>query len=242
MEGIIQTIIGGLFALGGVLLAHYLQEKRAERYGDVPGGRPAGVSRRSPRPRTARPAPARDRPQRRAGPPAQPSPAGPDEADWTYSASTGSAMPVWLLPAWCWSALAMVVFGIAGAFFAQWVLGYAASVFAVDLPEVSGAWLALLIVGGLWGAAYAFKGAEEATVWPEHLFGPLIPYLVVTDFGNVLGLLAATPFNVLFGWGLALGVGAAAETYLDAQLSGVVYLVFGVESAIALFAFTFSDW
>jgi hypothetical protein len=136
------------------------------------------------------------------------------------------------MPSWWILATAVVGVSVGAAFFVQWVIGAGLGVFKIVTPHIEFSWLALALGGVAWGLAYVIVGSADADDVVDCLFPLFSPYddlFDPADFGEfVRALLSALPINLLISWVTAIGLGALAATLLDASLSGVAYLVFGI--------------
>jgi hypothetical protein len=212
MKDIIVAIIGGLFTLAAVWLSDYLKKR-----GENPPRRTRTQTIKG-RPETPSPSPVS----------LQPSP------EVTRQPEKVSIASRWTV----FSGVVVVGVSIGGAFFADWLLYWSASVFDIQLRVPGAAWLVLLLAGAIWGSAYFILGLGLASHWPELLLAPLVgwfDFFDFVDFGDCIrGLLTALPLNVLIPWGLAHGAATLASRKINAHYDGVVYLVFSIMTVIEI--------
>jgi len=207
MEGILIAIISGLFGLAGIFLNNYLRERKKAK----------------PIPQPSVP---KQRAKTKVTPSKQESPIVGIPRKEESKRAVFFRMPSW----WALTSVVMAV-SIGAAFLARWIIEYGLSVLNIASPDVVCGWLALGLGGMVWGIAYIIAGTENADDVVECLFGLFGPYEEL--FGPIspgdflYGLLSALPINFLLSWGSAVGLGALGATQVGANLSGVVYLVFG---------------
>lgn len=111
-------------------------------------------------------------------------------------------------------------------------------VFNVDIPYIEAGWIALVLGGLAWGVVYIWAGTadagdvDECTYALSDGYDDLFSPYSFSDF--IRGLMSALPVNLLLSWIAAIGLGMLSATQLGANLSGVVYLVFGVLTFIGI--------
>ncbi|MBN3034218.1 MAG: hypothetical protein JW861_01415 [Bacteroidales bacterium] len=217
MEGILIAIITGIFSLTGIWLSHYLKERKDARTIHQP-----------------------DKPEPVSVPKVIPTKKKAPHIFWQPEKREAEKISFLKKPSWWFLSAGMVALCIGAAFFARWIISYGLGVFNLVHPDVHFGWLVLLIGGIAWGLAYVIVGSMEADDVEECLFAVFIPYEEMFDpdsaGGFLGGLVSAVPFNLLISWGAAVGLGHLAANQLGANLSGVVYLVFGVITVFAIIA------
>lgn len=137
-------------------------------------------------------------------------------------------------PLWWLLMTAVMTVSIGTAFLAQWIIEYGLGVFNLVSPDIELSWLVLGLGGFAWGIAYIIVGTANAE--PDDLieclaplFGQYEDLFNPIDMGEFLrASLSALPINFLISWSAAIGLGVLAAAQFGANLSGVVYLVFGV--------------
>lgn len=208
MEGILIAIISGLFSLAGIWLNDYLRKRKSAKRTPQPAERDQEAA-------TAVTLAKQETPAR--GIP---------------SIEKLGRAAFFKMPSWWLLMTAVMTVSIGAAFFARWIIEYGLGVFNVVSPDIGLSWLVLGLGGFAWGIAYIIAGTADADALTECLFPLFDPYddlFGPVDIGDFLrALLSALPINFLISWGTAIGLGVLAATQFGANLSGVVYLAFGV--------------
>jgi hypothetical protein len=220
MEGILIAVITGIFSLTGIWLNNYLREKKNtqdKQQSIIPSNETKKV-REVKKKETVN--------TKKESPYAVAS-------NERHERSNFFKWPYW----WIFI-LTVLIITLGASFFAKWIINYGLEIFNIESPEIRFSWLALGLGGLAWGIAYIFIGTVDADEFIECWWILLEPYdnlfnsISLGEF--ILGLLSAIPINFLISWGLAVGLGFLSGTYLNASLSGVVYLAFGIITFISI--------